>query len=155
MMKKFLFDCGTRDASASAGLFVLRVGVGLMMFSGHGWPKLAGFQEKKDGFPVPGIWPLSSMSPPVSLSLAIFAEVACAALVVLGLMTRPAAFVLGVTMLVAAFHIHGADPLFMGDGAAKEPALLYFVPMLALVIAGAGGWSLDRSIYTEKKRRFF
>lgn len=155
MMKRFLFDCGTRDGFGSAGLLVLRAGTGLMMLFGHGLAKLQGFQEKKDGFPVPGVWPLSEMSHPVSLAATVFAEVGCAGLLVLGLATRPAAFVLGLTMLVAAFDIHGADPFFLGGGAAKEPALLYLVPCLALVLSGAGTVSLDRAIYREKKKRFF
>lgn len=154
-MKKFFFDCGTREAQASAGLFALRLGTGLMMAIGHGWQKFRKFSDMKDDFEAPKLPLLEYMSGPVALSATIFAELVCAILIVLGLATRPAAFVLGFTMLVAAFHVHGGDPFFMGGGAAKEPALLYFVPCLALVLAGAGGWSLDRSIYQEKKRRFF
>lgn len=154
-MKKFFFDCGTRELPASAGLFVLRVGTGLMMALGHGLPKLRKFSDMKDGFQAPKLPLLEYMSGPVALSATIFAELLCATLLVLGLATRPAAFVLGFTMLVAALHVHGGDPFFMGKGASKEPAMLYFVPCLALILAGAGGWSLDRGIYQEKKRRFF
>lgn len=156
-MKRFFFDCGTRDAVASAGLFVLRVGFGLMMLIGHGWAKIAMFgkPEVKDTWPVPGIWPLSMMSPPVSMIATITAEVGCAALLVLGLATRPAAFVLGFAMLVAAFQVHGDAPFFMAGGPAKEPAFLYFIPCLVLIISGAGRASADAFIFREKKRRFF
>lgn len=154
-MKRFIFDCGTRDTLASGGLLVLRVGFGLMMLIGHGWSKVAAFEEKKDGWPVPGIPPLSYMSPPVSMMMTIFAEVGCAALLVLGLMTRPAAFIFCFAMLVAAFQVHADAPFFMGSGPSKEPALLYAIPCLALIISGAGRWSADALIYKEKKRRFF
>ena len=52
-MKKFLFDCGTRDSTASLGILFLRVCTGLMMFFGHGLGKIQGFAKAKDGFPVP------------------------------------------------------------------------------------------------------
>ncbi|MGB6221244.1 DoxX family protein [Haloferula sp.] len=154
-MKKFFFDCGTRDSIASGGLLVLRVGFGLMMLIGHGWSKIALFEEKKDTWAVPDVPLLSLMSPPVSMMMTIFAEVGCAALLVLGLMTRPAAFILCFAMLVAAFQVHAGADFFMKGGAAKEPALLYAIPCLALIIAGAGSWSLDALLYKEKKRRFF
>lgn len=150
---KFLFDCGTRDNVASAGLFVLRVGIGLMIMIGHGIPKIGKFEDMKDNWTVPDLLPF--LSPPVSMIMTIFAEVGCGALLVLGLATRPAAFILGFAMVVAAFQVHAADPLFMGGGAAKEPAILYLIPCVALIIAGAGGWSVDRLIYKEKKRKFF
>ena len=156
-MKKFLFECGTRESVASTGLLVMRVCIGLMMLIGHGWGKIEKFgnPEIKNAWLVPDLPLLSLMSSPISMALTIFAEVGCAAILVLGLMTRPAAFFLGFAMLVAAFQQHGADPFFMGGGGAKEPALLYFIPCLVLIITGAGRWSADALIYKEKKRRFF
>ena len=112
-MKKFLFDCGTRDATASLGLFVLRIGIGLLIMLGHGIPKLQAFADKKDNFPVPDFFPLKYMSPPFSLMATIGAEVGCAALIILGLATRPAAFILAFTMIVAAFNIHASGPWFL------------------------------------------
>lgn len=154
-LKRVLFDCGTRDATASAGLFVLRASFGLMMLLGHGLSKLRGFQDMKDGSYVPDFFPFSLMSPPVSLMMTIGAEVGAAALLVLGLMTRPAAFVLGFAMVVAAFGKHGVDPWVFMDGPSKEMALLYLFPMLAILLSGAGGLSLDSAIYQEKKRQYW
>lgn len=154
-LKRVLFDCGTRDATASAGLFVLRASFGLMMLLGHGLSKLRGFQDMKDGFYVPDFFPFSLMSPPVSLMMTIGAEVGAAALLVLGLMTRPAAFVLGFAMVVAAFGVHGAHPWVSMGGPSKEMALLYLFPMLAILLSGAGGLSLDSAIYQEKKRQYW
>lgn len=156
-MKKFWFDCGTRDAVASAGLLVMRVGFGLMMLIGHGWPKIAAFEDKKDVWPVPGFWPFSLLSSPLSMMATIAAEVGAAGLIALGLATRPAAFLLGFTMVVGAFQVHALDPFFMPmpPGPSKEFAILYLIPCVALIISGAGAYSVDRMIYKEKKRRFF
>jgi putative oxidoreductase len=153
-MKKFLFDCGTRDSTASLGLLFLRVGIGLMMFLGHGLGKIQNFAKLKDGWAVPDFFPLKYMSPPVSLMATIGAEAVCSILIILGLATRPAAFILAFTMTVAAFHIHGSGPWFLGGGEGpKEPALLYLIPAVAILLAGAGQYSLDAAILKEGRRK--
>ena len=156
-MKRFLFDCGTRDTTASIGLLFLRVSVGLMMLIGHGWGKVKNFAGIKDDFPVPDFFPLSWMSPPVSLMATIGAEVVCAGLLVLGLMSRISAFVLGFTMVVAAFHVQAALPFFYSPPdalRAKELAVMYLIPAVAIVLAGGGAYSLDAAIVKEGRRRF-
>ncbi|MDP4624013.1 MAG: DoxX family protein [Akkermansiaceae bacterium] len=152
-MKKFFFDCGTRDATASLGLLFLRVCIGLLMFFGHGLGKIQNFAEKKDGFPVPDFFPLNLMSHPVSLMATIGAEVGCSILIILGLATRPAAFIFAFTMTVAAFAIHGGAPWFSMSGPSKEMALLYLVPAVAILLSGAGQYSVDASILKEGRRR--
>jgi putative oxidoreductase len=155
-MKKFLFDCGTRDATASLGLLVLRVGIGLLMLLGHGLGKIQSFADKKDGFWVPDFFPLHYMSPAVSLMATIFAEVGCSVLLICGLLTRPAAFILAFTMTVAAFNVHASGPWFMsGGGGSKEPALLYLIPAIAILLSGAGSYSADAVIHTGGRRRKF
>lgn len=78
---------------------------------------------------------------PASLGLAVFSEVFCAGLLVLGLFTRWVSVPLVITMLVAAFVVHGADPL-----AKKEMALLYLIPYIVLALKGAGEYSLDAKV---------
>lgn len=153
-MKLFFFDCGTRDLTASIGLFFLRSCIASLMFFGHGLPKLLSFAEKKDQFPVPSFFPLSLMTSPVALTSTIVTEVLCAFCLILGFGSRFSAFLLGFTMVVAAFYIHANDPWFMSkDGASKEPALLYLVPCLALILSGPGRFSLDAMILQEKRRK--
>lgn len=153
-MKRFLFDCGTRDPLASTGLFFLRAGFGLMMLFGHGIVKIQNYDAMLAKWSIaPGIWPLSKMSMPMSLISTIGAEVGASMLLVLGLMTRPAAFVLGFAMCVAAFQVHALDPLFSKGGAAKEMAVLYLIPAFVLIITGGGQWSLDSVLSTDKRRR--
>jgi putative oxidoreductase len=153
-MKKIFFDCGTRDVTASLGLLVLRLSFGLMMLIGHGIPKLQTFATQKDKFFVTSLWPFSHFSQPVSLMATIGAELVCSIFIVLGLSTRFAAFILGFAMVVAAFDFAGSAPWFMtGPGLAKEPALLYLIPMLVLIITGAGATSFDAVICKDTKRR--
>lgn len=155
-MKKFFFDCGTRDAMASLGFLLLRVFIGLMMVLGHGLPKLMDFQNRKDLFPVPDFFPFSSMGSPVSLILCIIAEVGAASLIIVGLATRPAAFVLGLCMTMAAFGYLASAPWFLTTPTlveTKELSVLYLIPILAIIIAGGGAYSLDSVVYKEGKRR--
>ena len=79
-----------------------------------------------------------------SLALTVFAEVLCAFLIMIGLGTRLATIPLIITMLVAVFVIHWADPF--GD---KEMALLYLIPYLAILFLGPGKISLDSIIKSK------
>lgn len=102
----------------------------------HGYPKLqrlfAG--EMQFGDPL-------GLGPEVSLVLAVFAEFFCSILVMLGFGTRLAVVPLIVTMAVAAFMVHGADPF-----GRKEMALLYLVGYVVLLLTGSGKISVDRLI---------
>lgn len=75
----------------------------------------------------------------MSLSLAVFAEVVCSALVLLGLGTRLAVIPLSITMLIAAFHVHIGDPF-----AKQEMSLHYLLVYVVLFILGSGKYSIDR-----------
>lgn len=156
-MKKILFDCGTRDTTASVAILFLRVSVGLMMLIGHGWGKLANFSKIKDEFIVPDFFPLKLMSPPVSLMATIGAEVIFAGMIVLGVMTRLSAFVLAFTMVVAAFYVQAELPFFYSPPdalRAKELAVMYLIPSIAIVLCGAGSLSVDAQIWKEGRRRY-
>jgi putative oxidoreductase len=155
-MKKFLFDSGTRDATASLGILTLRVMIGLMMLIGHGIPKILGYAALKDKFYVPELFPLNHLSSSVSLMACIGAEAGAAILIILGLATRPAAFVLAFNMVVAVFGVLGTAPWFVAPPdvlVAKELGLLYLIPLIVLILTGAGHWSLDAGIYKENRRR--
>lgn len=155
-MKQFLFACGTRDTTASVGILALRLSFGLMMLLGHGLPKLQNFQKiiENKAFYTPDFFPLNWMSMPVSLGAAIVAELGCAALIIIGLSTRWAAFILGFTMVVAAFAVLNDAMWFFQPGSGKpfkELALLYLVAMIALILTGPGRFSIDALI--DKPRR--
>jgi putative oxidoreductase len=124
----------------AVGLLLLRVGFGGFMAVNHGWPKLMGFSEKSAKFatwlPTPG---------PFNLSLAIFGELVCAALIVIGLGTRVAAVPAVITMLVAALGAHSDDVL--GDG---EHALLFAIGFAAIGLLGPGRYSLDNLRFAKR-----
>ena len=115
------------------------------MLVGHGWSKLMSWSDMSANFPDP----LGIGSGP-SLIGAIVAELVCSALVILGLATRVAVLPLVFTMAIAAFVVHGADPLFMGGGAAKEPALIYLCAFALLFFTGPGSVSIDKTFNKTK-----
>lgn len=130
-----IFATHFNQTSVSLSLLVLRVGTGSFMLT-HGYPKLlkllAGNFQFADPF---------GLGPGISLGMAAFAEFFCSILLILGLGTRLATIPLIVTMSVAAFVAHGADPF-----ARKEMALLYLVSFIVLLFSGAGKFSVDRLI---------
>jgi putative oxidoreductase len=133
---QLVLNPGSNDKGTALGLLILRLFTGGMMLYAHGWGKLMTFSDKSGKFPDP-----LGVGSAASLSLVVFAEVFCAAAIILGLFTRLAAIPLLVTMLVAAFVIHGADPFQK-----KEFALLYAAPFLAFIFTGAGAYSVDSKL---------
>lgn len=82
-----------------------------------------------------------------ALSLVGFAgmlEIAGGLLVLVGLFTRPAAFILSGEMAVAYFMVHAPQGHFFTPSLNQgEEAVLYCFTFLFLAVAGAGAWSLD------------
>jgi putative oxidoreductase len=117
---------------ASPLLSVLRIMTGLL-FLQHGTTKFLAF-------------PATQMSGVPALSLPGIAgilELVGGALIVLGLFTRPVAFILSGLMAVAYFLAHaqqGFFPLLNGG----ELAALYSFVFLYLAAAGGGAWSIDK-----------
>jgi putative oxidoreductase len=73
-------------------------------------------------------------------------EIGGGLLLLIGLLTRPAAFILSGEMAVAYFigHVPQGNPLSpaLNQG---EPAVLFCFIFLLLAVAGAGAWSVDGS----------
>jgi putative oxidoreductase len=84
----------------------------------------------------------------LSQSLVVL-EIACAALLFLGLFTRPIALVLAVEMAGAYFYAaapRGPWPIRNGG----EEVVIYFFVLLCFAAAGGGTWSLDNLIQKRK-----
>jgi putative oxidoreductase len=109
-------------------LSLLRIVVALG-FIEHGTSKFFGLPP----FPMP-LNPL--------LYVAGTLELVGGALILLGLFTRPVAFVLSGQMAVAYFLAHAPQGFFPANNGG-EAAMLYTFVFLYLAAAGAGPWSLD------------
>lgn len=113
-------------------LSVFRIVLGLL-FLAHGLVKLFGFPTGAQ----PGVVPLLSI-----FGLAGVFELVGGAAIVLGLFTRPVAFILSGQMAVAYFMAHASQgfyPVLNGG----ELAIIYCFAFLYLAAVGAGPWSLD------------
>jgi putative oxidoreductase len=133
---KTLFNKSLQLGNTDFAVLFIRVSIASLMLT-HGLPKLANLLS---GEPVV-FASVFGMSQTLSLSLAVFAEVFCSILILVGLGTRFAAIPLIITMAIAAFYIHAADPF-----STKEMAVLYLLGFFFILIVGGGKYSLDNII---------
>jgi putative oxidoreductase len=114
-------------------LSVLRIMTGLLLFE-HGTAKHLNFP----------VGPMNNASPQSMSGLAGLFELIGGPLIVIGLFTRPAAFILSGMSAVAYFYAsapRGFYPILNGG----ELAALYCFVLLYLAAAGGGPWSIDRA----------
>ena len=112
-------------------LSVLRIVAGLQ-FLEHGTQKFFSFPMRAGAAPE-----LMSM-----LGVQGCLEIAGGILIILGLFTRPVAFILAGDMAVAYFKVHFAKSFFPVLSGGDTASLFCFV-FLYLAAAGGGVWSLD------------
>lgn len=114
-------------------LSVLRIMSGLLLLQ-HGTTKYLNFPEG----------PMNNASPFTMGGFAGLLELVGGVLLVIGLFTRPVAFVLSGLMAVAYFYAHAPQGFFpiLNDG---ELAALYCFVFLYISAAGGGAWSVDRA----------
>lgn len=112
-------------------LSVLRIVTGLLFVS-HGTAKVLGFPAM-EGMPEPGL-SLAGLSGPLELILG--------ALFLIGLFTRPVAFLASGFCAVGYWAVHGMQSPFpiMNGG---ETIALYCFVFLYFVAAGPGPWAAD------------
>jgi putative oxidoreductase len=120
-------------------LSVLRIVSGLI-FLEHGSQKWLNFPPFPADRAAPGIATMSGAGGVI--------ELVGGTLLVLGLFTRPVAFILSGEMAVAYWWSHAPRNVFpvlnMGDA-----AILFCFIFLYMVFAGGGAWSLDRLIWKK------
>ena len=134
-----------KPLTINAALFFLRIMTGLIMFVAGagkvmGWFGGFGMEQTlmmfKTGMNINAFWAYISC----------YTEFIGGALLMLGLLTRPAALFVFINMLVAVI-IHGTDKFFMGGGA--YPCLI-MICALVLLLCGAGSWSVDGLVRSSK-----
>lgn len=131
-----MFNTFSKPISIDGAILLLRLWLGSMMMY-HGVPKVftnsAGFVEylTKFGYPIPS----------VMAALAGGAEFFGGLLIAVGFLTRPAATLVLITMLVASFVAHGAETF-----SKQELPLTYAMLSLALFLSGSGAFSVESVI---------
>jgi putative oxidoreductase len=118
-------------------LSVLRVMTGLLLLQ-HGTTKYLSIP----------VGPMNNVSPMTMSGVAGLLELVGGVLIVIGLFTRPAAFILSGMCAVAYFYSHaprGFFPILNGG----ELAVLYSFVLLYLAAAGGGPWSVDAARKAE------
>jgi putative oxidoreductase len=113
-------------------------------FGGYGFNATMGFMEHM-GIPAPFAF------------LAIAAEFAGGLGLIVGLLSRVAAFGIAVEMVVAVAKVHGGNGLFMNwlgtqKGEGFEYHLLALALLIVVLLRGAGALSLDGMIARWQKR---
>jgi putative oxidoreductase len=135
-MKNFLVGGpGAGSMAGDLGLLVLRVaaGFGLVTHGIEKFPPPDRFVRvvKGLGFPMPEAFAW----------LVCFVELGGGALLIAGLLARPASAAVALSMGVAFFGAHAGESF-----AAKEASMLYGVIAFLLLALGAGRYSVDRLI---------
>jgi len=122
----------TLDRYRPHALAILRIMTALLYIE-HGTQKLLGFPAPPEG----GQPPVLSL-----FGIGGVLELGGGLLLLLGLFTRPVAFVLAGEMAVAYWMVHAPRSFYpvlnMGDA-----AILYCFVFLLFVVTGPGAWSLD------------
>lgn len=99
----------------------------------HGWGKFLRLIGDNPSFGDPlGIGEIPS------LFLAVIGEFVCPILLIVGFKTRLASIPPAITMMVAAFIVHGDDPWKK-----QELALMYLVGFIVIFLLNSGKYSLD------------
>jgi putative oxidoreductase len=138
-------------SNPSLGPLVLRVPVGLIL-TAHGAQKLFAWFGGY-GLAGTGQWMASIGLEPGYLMalLAGSAEFFGGLALLLGVLTRPAAAVTAVTMLVAIFSAHIGNGLFLSNNG-YEYGLTLLAVALALVVMGGGRFSVDHAVLAKVPR---
>ena len=139
------------DRFRDVGLLVLRLGIGFMFAWAHGLGKMIEGPEKWTelggaigalGVPVflPAFWGF----------MAAFAELVGGILLAMGLLFRPAVFLLLCTMIVAAaMHLSADHDMGKVTSRPIEMAILFF----SLLLIGPGRLALDSVITIKRKKK--
>jgi putative oxidoreductase len=130
-------------------LTILRLAAGIMIFphglqKTFGWFGGAGFSAQMAGFE-------ASHIPAVFAFLAIMAEFLGGLGLILGALTRIAAFGLAVDMMVGVYLIHWHNGFFMNwngrqEGEGFEFHILVLAMAIVLMARGGGAASIDRAL---------
>jgi len=125
--------------STDAGLLLLRIGTGVILFMRHGWEKVSILSLTNPHFPDP-----LHIGHNTSWILALLGDGILSLLLVIGVGTRWIALYSFVVIFVAWAFVHHFTFLGKTPGADHgELIALYLSAFLALMVTGAGRYSID------------
>ena len=132
---------------------ILRVMLGVVMFP-HGAQKVFGWFGGNGFSGTMGFFTTQLNIPAVVAFLVIMAESVGAVMLIAGFVTRFAAFGIACVMVGAIWLVHLPNGFFMNwfgkqAGEGYEYHLLMLAISVALMIAGGGKWSVDRTITAD------
>jgi putative oxidoreductase len=119
-----------------SGLLLFRLLAGFALLRVHGWEKVVNYQEELRSIPDP-----FGLGATANLSIAIFSDVFCALLVMLGLFTRLASLSILGTTLVGLLFVHFNDAWHD-----KDVPLVYSIMFGIILLLGPGKYSLDGAL---------
>lgn len=131
-MKKFI---DYRSLNTDVATLLLRLIFG-GLFIRYGYMKLMSYNDI-----LPMFGDIIGIGSELSLILVIFAEFFCGILVTIGLFTRFAVIPIFITMCVAFFVAHAADPFDT-----KAIAFIFLLLSIVVFILGGGKYSVDRTL---------
>ncbi len=132
-----------KSTAKDLGLLVIRVGIGWSFAFNHGFSKITGGPETWEKLGANMAYAGLDFAHVFWGFMAAFAEFGGGLLLAFGLLTRPAALLIGFTMLLATLMHH-----------AQGESLAYSLEMLSvaagLALTGAGKYSLDALIRLKR-----
>lgn len=133
-----LTNTRTSATALSIGALILRVSAGFLLIYNHGWGKVTGYTSRASSFGDP-----LNIGPQASLTLAVFAEVICATLVIAGLFTRLAC--VPIIILFSVILLKISKNISAGPGGGELAALFLFC-FITILLIGPGKYSLDKLV---------
>ena len=132
------------NLTQNGGILLLRVSSGILLLMNHGWDKIIAGPDKWSGLGQTGLMSFGIESFHTFFGfMAAFSESFCAFFVVIGLLSRPAAALISITMLVGA-NLH----ISTGQGN-PEMALLYGFVFISIALLNPGKYSLDHLFFSQ------
>lgn len=131
----------TNKRFTDLAILLIRLGAGFSILYGHGWKKMIQLFTVR---PVSFSDPLG-IGESLSLGLAVFAEVFCAAFIIIGFKSRWASIPLIFTMLVIIFFVQWNKPFNN-----LELPLLLLMSFLCVLLMGSGKYSIDEMLKRNK-----
>lgn len=125
--------------STDAALLFLRLAGSALLLTVHGLPKLLNFGHELTLIEDP-----LGLGAPLTLSLAIFAEVLCPLLIMLGLFTRAACVPILVVLLVSLLLVHPQWSLAEG-----QFGWLLLILFTTVLVAGPGRYAIRLPMATR------